>query len=340
MTYTDLDRFNDALKGEPKDRVPLFPLASGWAAPNFSDAPLSKLSFDPKLITESQIKAKEAVGYDALFAYSPLALPEAFGCKVRFLDTGPISDPLPVAITGLEDVERLPVPDVRNEGRLPVILEALRQLNAYSGGEIPVFAMFEGAFTATSRIIEPDILMRMIYKNRPVLESLLDRVNAFLQDFGLAVVESGANIIFLAEPTASSSMISPTMFRELVLPRLKILIRKLDVPCLLHICGDTSPILEAMWESGAAFLSLDQCMDLEGARKKVPTAVLGGNVDPINSLLMGTREDVERETIDCLRKAGTSRFILMSGCGVPRDTPVENLKAMIQSAVDYGLGAG
>jgi len=178
----------------------------------------------------------------------------------------------------------------------------------------------------------------MVYKNRPVLETLLDKINDFLLDFGRALIESGANALFIPDPTASSTMISPLMFRELVLPRLQSLINHLDVPCILHICGDTSPILSSIGETGADVLSLDQCMGLTESRKTVPDAVLGGNVDPVQSLLMGTREQVEKDTLHCLRSAGTSRYILMSGCGVPPNTPVENLKTMVETGKAYGLG--
>ena len=329
----------DALNGEPDDRVPIVPSISGWAAVNFSDAPLAETARDPKRIIGAQIKAMEMAGYDAFFGCADaLYVPEAFGCKIRFATTGPIADPLSVEITSPEDIDKIRIPDPRKDGRLPVIHETIRGLNAYGRGDIPVLGLFEAAFTTTCRLFEPDLILRMIYKNRPLLESLLDRINDFLLAFGLTLVESGANGIFLPDPTASSTMISPIMFKQLVLPRLKRLIGKLDVPCILHICGNTAPILKMMEETGAAVLSLDQCMGLSESRSMVPKAVLGGNVDPVESLLLGNPGKVAEDTLHCLRTAGTSRFILMSGCGVPPKTPVENLKAMVETAKSYGLG--
>jgi uroporphyrinogen decarboxylase len=70
----------------------------------------------------------------------------------------------------------------------------------------------------------------------------------------------------------------------------------------------------------------------------VQDAVLGGNVDPIKALLMGSQEQVVNDTLNCLRSAGTKRFVLMSGCGVPPNTPLENVKVMIKAAKEYGLG--
>jgi MtaA/CmuA family methyltransferase len=314
-------------------------MIAGWAAVNFSDLPLAKLALDPKGIVDVQIRAKESMGYDPLWAYAdPLYIPEAFGCRVRFLETGPLADPLPITVTSMEDVDGLPLPDARREGRLPLILDVVKDLSGYADGNLPVLGLFEGPFTTTCRILEPELIMRMVYKNRAVLEALLDKVTAFLLQFAGALVEYGANAIFLPEPTASAAMISPTMFRQFVLPRLLKITQNLTVPCILHICGDTSPTLKAMGESGAKVISLDQCMDLSSSRKVLKDAVLGGNVDPISALLMGTQEQVANDTLNCLRTAGTERFVLMSGCGVPPNTPLENVKIMVKTAKEFGLG--
>jgi MtaA/CmuA family methyltransferase len=338
MKYTEMDRFRDALKGKPRDRVPVFPMIAGWVASTFSSEPLFETARRAKLLADAQISAKEAVGYDALYAYAePLYIPEAFGCKVRYTPTGPLVDPLPLSMKDLENPENLPFPDARKTGRLPVILEAVGRLNAYGKGEVPVLGLFEGPFTTTCRIVEAEWILRMIMKKPDRVIALLSKVNGFLLDFARALIESGANVILMPEPTASSSMISPKTFKEMVLPEIRVVTRSLSVPCILHICGDTSLILDSMTQSGAEVLSLDQCMDLAHSRKTAPGATLGGNVDPTNSLLMGDEEKVVKDTLNCLRCAGTSRFVLMSGCGVPPKTPIGNLRAMVQTAKEYGV---
>jgi len=94
-------------------------------------------------------------------------------------------------------------------------------------------------------------------------------------------------------------------------------------------------MLGAMWETGAKVLSLDQCMDLSASRAIVPEATLGGNVDPIKSLLMGTKEQIMNDTLNSLRTGGPSRFILMSGCGIPPKAPVKNVEIMIKTAMEH-----
>ena len=341
MTYSALDRFRDAIKGQPKDHAPIFPMIAAWAAANFSVSPPAELAGDPpQRVVDAQIRAMEAAGYDAFYAYAnPLYIPQAFGCRVRFLETGPLADPLPLSITCPEDIDRLPVPDPEKSEPLAGALKIVQGLSRYGAGKIPVLGLFEGPITTACRIFEAELIMRMIYKNPPIFEALLDLVTGFLIEFSRALVANGANVIFLPEPTASAAMISPGTFRKFVLPRLQAITRKLDVPCMLHICGDTSPVLEHIGQAGADVISLDQCMDLAESRSAVPGAVLGGNVDPINALLNGSPEQVTENTLNCLQTAGARHFVLMSGCGLPPKTPLENVKAMVKAAKSYGLGS-
>jgi len=91
-----------------------------------------------------------------------------------------------------------------------------------------------------------------------------------------------------------------------------------------------------MAETGARILSLDQCMNLAKAKERVSGRCgIGGNVDPIHVLLLGTPEDVRRETLKCLRQGGKQGYLLMAGCAVPPDTPIQNLKAMVQTARSF-----
>jgi uroporphyrinogen decarboxylase len=338
--YSNRKRFEDTLQGRTEDRVPVFAGTGLWAAANFPEASFSRIASDPDWILKAQLWARDVTGLDGLYPNAdPLFIAEAFGCKVRFPESGPIAEPLGLTLDTLEDVERLPLPNPRESERLPVVLEATRRLRESTLDEAVLIGAFEGAFTNTCRVFEAERILRMIHKRPRVLEVLLDRVNEVLIEFGRALVDSGVNALFIPEPTASCAMISPLAFSRYVLPRLRELTSRIDVPVILHICGHTAPILPAMGESGAEIISLDQCMDLSAARAALPGKILAGNVDPVTSLLLGNTEKVREDALGCLRKAGTSRFILMPGCAVPPNTPVGNLRAMVNAAAEYGLGS-
>ncbi len=329
----------DALRTRPFDYVPVLPFLAGWAAAHFSKDPPARIYRDPQRIVEVQIKAQETLGFDGLFDHlDPLHIPEAFGCPIHFTKTGPLAQPLHPPLETVEQVDALSFPDPQHSGRLPEILQTARLLAKYGQDRVPFIGLFEGPFTSTCRLFETDRIMRMLYRNRPVLSRLLDRVTEFLLLFALALRDQGARFLLIPEPTASASMISPRMFNEWVLPRLRRIMKPIDLPCILHICGDTSSLLGAMAQTGARVLSLDQCMNLKTARAGLREVALGGNVDPVKSLLLGSPQTVKEDTWNCLRQAGTERFILMSGCSVPPGTPEENIRAMIEAAREYGLG--
>ena len=315
--------------------VPAIPSVSGWVA-RFSGTPLKDLICNPEAIVHAQINAQKAIGYDALFAYiDPLYIPESFGCSLVFLTSG--ADVSPLNMNNEDVVKALPLPDIRKDGRLPLILGVAEKLVQSPGRGVPVLGLVEGPFTTSSRILGAEKMMKALIKNRSMVERLIEKVNQLLLHFGRALRKIGIDGWIIADPVSSSTMISPKFYRELVLPPLKNLIEKLGIPTILHVCGDTMPILPLMAETGAKVLSLDQCMDLALARETLANRCgIGGNVDPIHTLLLGTPEDVRRETLKCLKKGGKKGYILMAGCAVPPDTPMENLKAMIAANREHG----
>ncbi len=60
-----------------------------------------------------------------------------------------------------------------------------------------------------------------------------------------------------------------------------------------------------------------------------PNQVLAGNIDPVKTLRNGTPETVAAAIAQCHAEAGP-RYIIAAGCEVPRDTPAENVRAMVR----------
>lgn len=340
MEYNSMDRLKDALSGRPRDRVPFFPLMGINHMATDEGLSIKEIKEAPERYLEVFLRGREEFGLDFLRAGDPGSdVPFAYGCNIRIPEVGtPLIDPLPQKFDTLDDVEKLNNPDPLKDGKLPLVHEMIQRLDQYSKGKIPIMGGFEGPFSTCCRLLDADKVMRMTVKNRQVLEAVLDKINQFLIVLGQEVIKSGASVMFIPEPTASCSMISPEMFKEIVLPRLQLLFSSLNAICMLHICGETSLILNLMMKTGADVLSLDQCMDLKAAREMVPNAVIGGNVDPINSLMMGDPKIVEEDTLNCLRTAGVEKYILMTGCGIPPEASIENIKTMFKTLKEYGLG--
>ena len=331
MALDAIERLKGAIELDKTEEVPVIPIAGQWIA-KFSGIPIEQIIHRGEKLFEAQIKAYEAVGYDILCSYcESLYVAEALGCELTLTRTG--LQLAPISIKTLEDIERIPVPVPEKDGRLPEILKTVGLLSKYSKNHIPVMGAIEGPLTTALRVVEPDYLMRMVIKEKNFVLHLLEKITDILITVGEAFAERGANILFIPDPVASSSMISPNTANEIAFPSLERLIKSIKIPSILHICGDSTQILNMMVKTGASVLSVDQCMDLSLVREKVGCETsIGGNIDPIQVLLFGNSESVHREVNRRLAAGGNRRFILMTGCSISPDTPVDNLRTIVLAA--------
>jgi len=154
------------------------------------------------------------------------------------------------------------------------------------------------------------------------------------------MAEAGADILSNGDSPAGPDMISPSMYRTFARPyekEIASLAHELGKPYILHICGDTGPILPDMAATGADGLELDYKTQARLAREifKGRTTFIG-NIDPSGILALGTAAEVERKTRELLEIfAGNPLFILNAGCAIPAETPPANLRAMLRAAREF-----
>jgi [methyl-Co(III) methylamine-specific corrinoid protein]:coenzyme M methyltransferase len=87
-----------------------------------------------------------------------------------------------------------------------------------------------------------------------------------------------------------------------------------------------------MESAGVDGISVDQSVDVATAAGKVKKATIVGNLDPVNVLWNQTPEAV-REQSQKVIDAGAG--LLAPGCGIVSKTPTENLRAMIEVAMNH-----
>jgi [methyl-Co(III) methanol-specific corrinoid protein]:coenzyme M methyltransferase len=324
------ERLLAVLDGGEADRPPALPLAGAWIA-RTSGRPLGDLMARAEVLAEAQIEAQARAGYDALYTYvDPLAVPEAFGCPVVVKEFGgpSIAEDLPLG-GPLGALER-PIPDPGRDGRLPEIVRATALLAGHAAGRLPVIPLFEGPFTTAARLVGATALLLAMMDDPALVRHLLARVAEGLIAFGRALAAAGADAILLPDPVSSTDLVSPEQSAEVAAPERQRLIAALPVPVLLHVCGNTAPILGTLGQSGARCLSLDQCMDLGRARQAVGWGIsLGGNVDPVGLMEHGRPEEVLAAARAAIAAAGPRHFILMTGCAIPPGSPLENVRALV-----------
>jgi uroporphyrinogen decarboxylase len=138
----------------------------------------------------------------------------------------------------------------------------------------------------------------------------------------------------LADPVASGDMLSPQAFRRFAAPFLKELVKRAREKgkfSMIHICGNTSKILQDIADIGPNCFSLDKKVDLRQAKNVLGGKVcVAGNVSPTAAFLNGRPEEVVAEAKDCVRAWGRGGgFILTLGCDFPKTVPWENILALM-----------
>jgi uroporphyrinogen decarboxylase len=332
-------RIEAALRGEPADRIPVMLHNFLMAA---REAGISQRQYreDPNQIARALIRAVETYDYDAVLVDVDTAtLAGAVGVPVDF----PEDDPARCeggCLPDLAAVRDLPPPDIAANPRVQIWLEAVRLLKAYFGNEIYVRGNCDQSpFSLASMMRTPAEWMMDLLDDdsHEDVDRLLSHCADASGQFLRLMAAAGADMLSNGDSPASPDLISPTVYQRFAQPwekHIADLSHSLGKPYLLHICGNTTLILDAMLSTGADVLELDYKTDVHAACARFKDrAVFCGNIDPSGTLALGSPELVASQTRELLAVfAGNPRFILNAGCAIPPATPSANLRAMLQAA--------
>ena len=294
----------------------------------------------PAAIAGSFIRAVETYGYDGILVdVDTVTVAEALGVRVDHPEDQPARWAGP-GITSLAQVKDLPPPDIDKHPRVRIWLEAVRRLKDYFGDEVYLRGNCDQAgFSLASMMRGPaEWMMDLVDEaNREDAHALLAYCTEAALAFLRLMAATGADMVSNGDSPAGPDLVSPAMYEEFAQPyekRLADEAHALGRPYVLHICGNTTRILEAMLATGADALELDYKTDVRAARDAMKgRAVFIGNIDPSGVLALGTPALVEARTRELLEVfAGVPGFILNAGCAIPADTPPANLRAMIAAA--------
>jgi len=330
------ERVMATFSGKKPDRVPILPVVREWCCKQAGiQFPHTMENVEKHVF--SQYYCARKFGYDVVWGLIGASEEsEAMGSVVKYGDDYlPTVKDYAVKDYG-KDLPRLRIPDPYQDGRLPLILEGIRRLKELCKDEVPVMGSVQGPFRHAAMLRGSDSLMRDLFKNRESARRLMEIATDSLIVWGVAVVQAGADIVWIPDPVASGDVVSPRTYKEWVLPfvqRLVDAIKKTGVRIIMHVCGDTSDRLEMLASSGADGLSLDAKVDFGFARRALgPSYLLMGNVEPTRLLTVGTPKDVYDYSKNLIDQAGSGgHFFLSSGCIVSSEAPVENMEAMFRA---------
>jgi uroporphyrinogen decarboxylase len=165
-------------------------------------------------------------------------------------------------------------------------------------------------------------------------------------DLGVRQARRGVDAVLISSAFAGGGFISPRQYEQFVLPYEREVARRIHetgVPVYTHTCGDIGDRLELMAETGIDGIdTLDPpplgSIDLEDAKRRVGDRLFfKGNIDPVNTLLNKSREEVRKDALWRLKVGSRGGgYILSSACSVSPRVPPENLTVLVEASEEFG----
>jgi len=330
-----------AIRLEKTPRLPVIILSSGvW---NFYRNGLTlqdALKMEPEKAADYIIKSNEEVGSDLIWTAadcSNVAL-HAIGAKCTFDKLGgaaTIDEPL---IKKPEDVDQLSINNLELDPGIVNLLKTTRIIADRVGKQYLIGISQWGPFTFAGQLMGLEKLLITTMRDKAGIKHVLDFSQKVIIKYLELFLDAGAELINLSEPSSSCDLISPKMFEELALPYIKKTNEALGMrgkARMLHICGNTTKLLDLIPETKTDLYSMDYKVNLKLSREKLGGKVaFAGQLDPVSVMLEATVEEVKKAAEKCIEDAGLEGgYVLMPGCDIPPKTKVENVKAMVEVAL-------
>lgn len=306
------------------------------------------------LQAEALIAMQERFGFDVIFPFMDLSVEaEALGLEIEYHDNGsPDVREHPVAST--EDLEKFHVPNPAADGRMKVFTDTIRLIKAHTRAaagtamgreeitstkaaaagteEVLTAGYVSSPFTLAGLLMGAENIAINTLMEPEFCHACIDFATSCIIPYAKAQQEAGADSVVLLDPTAV--LLSPDLYETFVKPYVEKVTEVLDIPVILHVCGQTTPIMKNLASTRVDALSLDSDVNLPEIMPLIPEDMLIiGNINPVGTMLYADAEGVRSETRNLIEKMRRHRnFILSSGCDLPANTPLENIEAFMQAA--------
>ena len=334
---TGKQRIEAALSGVMPDKRPVM-LHNFMAAIYEAGYNHKQYRESPEIAAQCHIRYAEKYGLDGIFFDVDTAITaSAVGMKVDYPDNEP-ARAHEIFLNSLDDIDQLKDIDISQHPRIIHSLEAVRLLKKHFGNELFIRGNCDQSpFSLACCLRTPANFMMDLFLDEERTVKLLEYCTKICLQFIQLMSETGADMISNGDSPAGPSMISPELYEQFALPYEKILqdeTRKLDLPYLLHICGDTTLILPQMSKIGLDAVELDYKTPIDEIHKTFgDKTTVFGTIDPSGIFAFGAPEKVRKEAVKIFDiYKHNPRLVIGPGCALPPFTPEENIREIVKIA--------
>ncbi len=340
MTMTPRDRVLAAMKQESLDRPPvaIFTQAATIGQMEKVGAAWPEAHKSAELMAKLGTAQADIFGFECVRApFCLTAEAERLGANVQVdkKDASPMIKSHPFhfdpMMSEYDDPANLMSPEEFISGGRPAEAIKAMELMAKSHGEThAIVAGNTGPFTLTGNLVNTENMVFGMMMAPEEVDKWVNAVNPIVTAYTHALMDAGADVVQCSEPSGSTDMLAPDMFEDAAGKHVKESLKpKEGKYTVLHICGDTYPILDQMIGTGVSGISIEEKVEPEKAADKVGgKTVLVGNVGSVRPLFQGTPEEVEAAA---KRSAAAGFNVISSGCGIAVSTPDANMEALVRA---------
>ena len=245
-----------------------------------------------------------------------------------------------------EDIESKPLYDPANEKECPMLWKALLNKTVMMGKDKKRDFLAQqvswSVMTTAGFLRGPESLLMDLALEPDLAAKALGKSTGLVDAAVRVGLDAGCEVAYLADPTASGSLINGATYADYIAPGTKKIIagfkKDYKVPTYIHVCGETAPVAKEICSTGNALFSIDFMNNLTEIRGLIgDKVILAGNLNPMDVIWKGTPEKVMAESKRIIEEVKGTRFVLATGCETPRDTPTENLAAMKTAVKKYAV---
>lgn len=292
----------------------------------------------PELAAEVAMQPVHAHSVDAAILFADILLPLIpMGLKLEFVKgEGPqISNP----VRSSQDVEALGKPNAGTD--LGHVMEAIQIMRRELPEEIPLIGFAGAPFTMASYAVEGGPsndhrqVKSMMYAQPMLWHTLMEKLSNVLIDYLLAQIDAGAQAVQLFDSWVG--VLSPQDYRRFALPysqRVLSAATERGVP-VIHFGTNTATLLVDLKAAGGTVIGLDWRVPLDqGWAQLGANVAVQGNLDP--AVLFAPLPELKNQVRDVLDRAqGRVGHIFNLGHGILTDTPVENVRAVVEMVHEW-----
>lgn len=191
------------------------------------------------------------------------------------------------------------------------------------------------------------VYLEALITNPEWIEILLDYQTMQCIEFIKEAKKHGADFILGGGDLANSNgpVYNPEIFRKMLVPRYRKILEvshSLGLPYVYRSDGNTRLLWDIWFREigfdGYAEIDKSAGMDLGELKQLYGDKItLIGNIDCARTLVYGTKQDIENEVKDCIKKAAKGGgFILTSSNSIHYNVPAKNLVYMVEAARKHG----